>query len=175
LKVYVNLQGLKVNNGKEFLSGTHRLVIDRKNIFILDKLATRQDHMVFDKIPKQMIFNGMKIECSLVPVKEVSMKTSGRFAYLDADLLEFPLQLRYWSTGDYFYPFGMGKAKNPAKPGKKKLSKYFKDEKFSIPEKENTPVLFSGERLAWLVGHRIDDRFKVTGKTKTVLKLLITS
>ena len=67
----------------------------------------------------------------------------------------------------------MGKVKNPSKAGKKKLSKYFKDEKFSLLEKENTAVLFSGEKLIWLVGHRIDDRFKVTGKTKTVLKMVI--
>jgi tRNA(Ile)-lysidine synthase len=81
--------------------------------------------------------------------------------------------VRYYKEGDYFYPFGMSKPKTPGKIGKKKLSKYFKDEKFSLLEKENTAVLFSGEKLIWLVNHRIDDRFKVTEKTKTVLKLVL--
>ena len=82
-------------------------------------------------------------------------------------MLKFPLEIRKWKEGDVFYPIGM--------KGKKKLGKYFKDEKFSLLEKENTPVLFSGEKLIWLVNHRIDDRYKVTENTKTVLKMKMVS
>jgi tRNA(Ile)-lysidine synthase len=110
---------------------------------------------------------------AFVPIQELNIKPSNRYAYFDADKIEFPLLVRYYKEGDYFYPFGMSKPKTPGKAGKKKLSKYFKDEKFSLLDKENTAVLFSGEKLIWLVGHRIDDRFKVTEKTKSVLKMVI--
>jgi len=129
--------------------------------------------LLFDKIPNQIIFNNYKIQCSLVPKQELNIKTSSRYAYFDADKIEFPILMRYYQEGDYFYPFGMSKPKTPGKVGKKKLSKYFKDEKFSLLEKENTAVIFSGEKLIWLVGHRIDDRYKVTEKTKTALKMVL--
>jgi tRNA(Ile)-lysidine synthase len=163
----------KVNSGKQFFSETHRIVIDRKSLFIVPKNTERENYLSFVQLPNQIVFNNYKIQCSLVPIQELNIKTSNRYAYFDADKIEFPLLVRYYNEGDYFYPFGMSRPKTPGKIGKKKLSKYFKDEKFSLLEKENTAVLFSGEKLIWLVGHRIDDRFKVTDKTKHVLKMLI--
>lgn len=163
----------KLQSGKQFFSDSHRLVLDRKSIFIVPKIIDRENYLLFDKIPNQIIFNNYKIQCSLLPVHELNIKTSHRFACFDADKLELPLLIRYGKEGDYFYPFGMSKPKTPGKVGKKKLSKYFKDEKFSLLDKENTAVLFSGEKLIWLVGHRIDDRFKVTDKTKTVLQMTV--
>lgn len=162
------------NSGSQFFSDTHRIVTDRKSLFVVAKDIEREDRMLFDKIPDQILFNNYKIACSVIPLAELNVKASPRFAYLDLDKIELPLLVRYYKEGDYFYPFGMSKPKTPGKAGKKKLSKYFKDEKFSLLEKENTPVLFSGEKAVWLIGQRIDDRFKVTPKTKTVLKMLIT-
>jgi tRNA(Ile)-lysidine synthase len=162
------------NSGSQFFSETHRIVADRKSLFVVAKDIEREDRMLFDKIPDKILFNNYKIECSVIPVAELNVKASPRFAYLDLDKIELPLLIRYYKEGDYFYPFGMSKPKTPGKVGKKKLSKYFKDEKFSLLEKENTPVLFSGEKAAWLVGQRLDDRFKVSSKTKTVLKMVIT-
>lgn len=163
----------KLNSGKQFFSETHRIVIDRKSLFVVPKTIERENYLMFDKFPNQIIFNNYTIRCSLLPVLELNLKTSERYACFDADKLELPLLIRYYKDGDYFYPFGMSKPKTPGKAGKKKLSKYFKDEKFSLLEKENTAVLFSGEKLIWLVGHRIDDRFRVTEKTKTVLKMVL--
>lgn len=160
-------------SGKQFFSETHRIVIDRKSLFIVPKNIERENYLIFDKIPNQIIFNNYKIQCSLVPINEATIKPSNRYAFFDVDKIEFPLMIRYYKEGDYFYPFGMSKQKTPGKVGKKKLSKYFKDEKFSLLDKENTAILFSGEKLIWLVGHRIDDRFKITAKTKTVLKMAI--
>jgi tRNA(Ile)-lysidine synthase len=163
----------KLQSGKQFLSDSHRMVLDRKSLFIVPKIIGRENYLLCDIIPNQIIFNNYKIECSLLPVRELNIKTSHRYAYFDADKLELPLLIRYGKEGDYFYPFGMSKPKTPGKVGKKKLAKYFKDEKFSLLDKETTAVLFSGEKLIWLVGHRTDDRYKVTEKTKSVLKLVL--
>ena len=171
LEVFKNLEGL--NSGNQFFSETHRIVIDRKSLFVVPKNIEKENYLSFDKIPNQIIFNNYKIQCSLIPIQELNIKPSNRYAYLDADKIEFPLMIRYYKEGDYFYPYGMSKPKTPGKAGKKKLSKYFKDEKFSLLDKENTAVLFSGEKLMWLVNHRIDDRFKVTEKTKKVLKFVL--
>lgn len=159
--------------GKQFFSETHRIVIDRKSLFVVPKNIERENYLSFVQLPNQIVFNHYKIQCSLLPIQELNIKTSNRYAYFDADKIEFPIFIRYYNEGDYFYPFGMSKPKTPGKAGKKKLSKYFKDEKFSLLEKENTPVVFSGEKLIWLVGHRIDDRYKVTERTKHVLKMIV--
>jgi tRNA(Ile)-lysidine synthase len=87
--------------------------------------------------------------------------------YVDTDKIKFPLQLRKWSEGDVFQPFGM--------KGKKKLSKFFKDEKLSLVAKENIWVLCSNKQIMWVIGHRPDERFKVTPETKQILKITRTT
>ena len=80
-------------------------------------------------------------------------------------MLKFPLTLRPWRKGDYFCPFGM--------TGKKKLSKFFKDEKYSLIDKEKTLVLCCDEDIVWIVNKRIDNRFKVSEKTNQILKITL--
>lgn len=82
-------------------------------------------------------------------------------AYLDYDKLKFPLFLRRWQEGDWFVPFGM--------KGRKKLSDYFSDHKFSRIQKEQTWLLCSGDDIVWIVGERTDNRFRIDEKTKSVL------
>ncbi len=84
-------------------------------------------------------------------------------ACLDFDLLEFPLIIRKWEKGDYFRPLGM--------TNMKKLSDFFVDNKMSIPEKENTWLLTSGQDIVWVIGKRIDDRFKITPETSRILQI----
>ncbi|MGL5895240.1 MAG: tRNA lysidine(34) synthetase TilS, partial [Bacteroidales bacterium] len=84
-------------------------------------------------------------------------------ALLDSDKLQFPLLLRRWKQGDSFVPLGM--------MGKKKLSDFFKDSKFTLSQKEQTWVLCSNNKIIWIIGHRIDNRFKVTEETKNILQL----
>ena len=83
--------------------------------------------------------------------------------FVDADKIVFPLTVRKWNKGDYFYPFGMS--------GKKKLSKFFKDEKYSLIDKENTWILTSDDAILWVIGTRMDDRIKVTEKTKKIVQI----
>ena len=73
--------------------------------------------------------------------------------------------LRKWKEGDYFYPSGMN--------GKKKISKYFKDEKFSLIDKENTWLLCSENDIIWIVNHRADQRFIATNNTLKILNITL--
>ena len=84
-------------------------------------------------------------------------------ALLDADLLRYPLRLRRWREGDTFIPFGM--------EGRKKVSDYLIDRKVSLPEKQRQFVLLSGDEIVWLVGRRIDDRYRLTPETENVLRI----
>jgi tRNA(Ile)-lysidine synthase len=86
-----------------------------------------------------------------------------RIACLDYDLIDFPLTIRHWQHGDYFFPLGMDQMK--------KLSDFFVDEKVPVPEKERTWILASGKKIVWVMGKRIDHRFRITDDTQKVLVL----
>jgi tRNA(Ile)-lysidine synthase len=84
-------------------------------------------------------------------------------ALLDAEKIHFPLTLRHWRHGDRFHPLGM--------KGSKLLSDFFVDQKFTEAQKSNVFLLASAENeILWVVGHRIDDQFKVTSETKSVFQ-----
>ena len=110
------------------------------------------------KIPSYGINLQMDIT-NFVPVK------SPESVILDVKTLNFPLTVRNWNEGDYFYPSGMN--------GKKKLSKFFKDNKLSIVDKENTLILCSNDQVVWVLGMRADNRFMSTKKTINFLNISI--
>jgi len=89
--------------------------------------------------------------------------TNANTVFVDKDNLTFPLLLRRWHDGDVFQPFGM--------KGKKKLSKFFKDEKLSLLAKDKVWVLCSNRTIVWVVGMRLDERFKVSKKTKNIIRI----
>jgi tRNA(Ile)-lysidine synthase len=96
-------------------------------------------------------------------LKFVNISKSKNIAMLDFDLLKFPLVLRKWRQGDCFVPFGM--------KTEKKLSDYFTANKYSLIDKENQWILCSEEKIIWIVGERIDDRFRISNTTKNILKI----
>ena len=86
-----------------------------------------------------------------------------QIAQVDADRLHYPLTLRRWKEGDWFIPFGM--------TGRKKVSDFLIDAKVSAAEKQRQFVLLSGDDIVWLVGRRIDDRYRLTPETENVLRI----
>ena len=92
---------------------------------------------------------------------DFAFQVSKDIAYFDADKLDSVLQLRRWQQGDWFIPFGM--------KGRKKVSDYFSDHKFTLEQKENAWLLCSGQSVIWLIGERSDNRFRVSADTKRIL------
>ncbi len=148
-------------SGRLFYSPTHRLLKDRDSLWIAPLGEKERRTFVLD--PDRGVCHD-PIELSfrkLVMTEDFSIERDRRIAYLDYDKLDFPLTLRTWREGDWFIPFGMR--------GRKKLSDYFSNRKFSRIEKERTWLLCGGEAIVWVVGERIDDRFRIDRSTKCAL------
>lgn len=157
-EVYLSLKG---ESGKIFYSPTHRLIKDREYLL----LASREEI-----VPQQYILTGDEkkwkgpVELSFAKIvlkEEFSIRKDKNIAYFDYEKLTFPLVLRAWKEGDWFVPFGMN--------GRKKLSDYFSDRKYSRLEKERIWLLCSGDDIIWIVGERSDNRFRLSKETKIVL------
>ncbi len=157
-------------SGKYITSSTHRILRNRKWLIISPlRIVEDVSHYLIEKEQPIVLFAGGKLEINIVEKPE-SLVTTTDTAFIDATNLKYPLLLRKWKQGDYFYPLGMDNL--PAgRQGKKKLSRFFIDLKLSLSEKENVWVLESDKKIIWVVGYRIDDRFKVLPNKKDVLKL----
>ena len=126
--------------------------------------AHAQDHILISKGSNQIEFGSARLDFSIANGKEYQIIAKKALAELDADLVQFPLLLRRWEKGDYFYPLGMKK--------KKKLSRFFIDQKLSQNEKSNVWILEMQKKIVWIVGLRIDNRFAIRpGSTSRVLKV----
>lgn len=151
---------LSAQSGKQVFSNTYRLLKDR-DFLILSGIKKLEEETYFvEEDSKEIEYPiCLKIEQS----KDVLSEESNQI-FVDKDLLKFPLSVRKWQNGDYFCPSGMR--------GKKKLSKFFKDEKFSLLEKENIWLLCnSNNDIVWIVGKRQDNRYKATKTTTNSLKI----
>ncbi len=154
--------------GALFFSPSHRLLKDRKELIItLAESSLYTEDFVLPETKKVQLAD-FTLNIEIIPAEKFHLKKDKNFTALDYDKLEFPLMVRRWKAGDYFYPFGMKKKK-------KKLSNFLVDQKISIIEKEKIMVLLSGEKICAVIGHRPDERFIVTGKTKKVWQIEIRS
>jgi tRNA(Ile)-lysidine synthase len=154
---------LSAHNGAVLVSGTHRLIKNR-NWMILAPLASaiNTSVVVVEQNDASIDFpvGTLTLQTTIAQVPDASDNNT---CMLDAAALQYPLILRPTATGDYFYPLGMQK--------KKKLSKFLIDLKLSKTAKEKVWVLVSNNRIAWVIGYRIDNRFKITPASKYVVKL----
>jgi len=154
---------LNSESGKYISSATHRILKNRKWLIIAPVNNFLAQHILINKSDKEIVFELGKLIFKNEAFTNEKISTSNLTAMLDAKNITFPLLLRKWKPGDYFYPLGMQK--------KKKLSKFFIDQKISLTEKEKVWVIESDKRIIWIIGKRIDDRFKITEKTKNVVSI----
>ena len=154
---------LQAQSGKTFTSPTHSIIKDRDFLIIKPKtdndiqsefLIKEEDTEI--KYPIKLKISFLKGGIDTIPTKEFTTNK----AFIDADKITFPLTLNKWKQGDKFMPLGM--------KGFKKLSDFFTAEKASLFDKQNQWIIRSRNDIVWLVGKRIDDRFKVTTATKNI-------
>ena len=157
------LQSLETESGKQFYSKTHRLLKDREHLFVSEKKEDAEEKIYYIEEDDMELFSPMDITIEKMATEDFEMIRNRNVACIDLDSIQFPLLIRKWKQGDYFQPLGM--------TGFKKLSDFFIDQKIPIHEKENTWLLCSGKKIVWVMGHRIDNRFKITSQSKQVLKI----
>lgn len=147
---------LSSQSGKQFFSSSHQLVIDREFVFIEELTKSSEEYIISEN---QVMIN-TPITVSFDLSKNTEITKYQKKVKLDYSKLEFPLILRKWKKGDKFIPLGMRQFK--------KLSNFFIDEKYSILDKQKQWLLCSANNIVWVVGVRIDDRFKIDKNTKKV-------
>ncbi len=160
---------LDSESGKYISSATHIIIKNRNWIIIAPHNAMIASNILIKENDKEIRFEDgiLKFE-NVVPVK-IELTFDSSIALLDADKITFPLLLRKWKRGDYFYPLGMKKASGS--PAKKKLSKFFIDQKLSLVDKEKIWIIESDKKIIWVVGKRIDDRVKITSNSTRLIRI----
>jgi tRNA(Ile)-lysidine synthase len=156
---------LKSESGKHISSATHKILKNRNWLIISPIHNQIAEHILINETDREINFESGRLMIKKEEMRDGKIPSSNSIAMLDMENISFPLLLRKWKQGDYFYPLGMQK--------KKKLSKFFIDQKMSLTEKENIWVIESNKRIMWIIGKRIDDRFKIKEKTKKVVLLEI--
>lgn len=185
-------QRMYTTAGKKFLSPTYRLIKDREFLILTPKHPPGQgnppsreardtpfkkgdkEKFLLKKNQSEFWNENLKLKIEIIEenisdltaesiLKAVVRDKSPDVAYLDLAKLEFPLTLRKWKQGDFFFPLGM--------KGKKKLSDFFIDIKLPLNIKEEVWVLESSTNVVWVIGHRMDERFKITPRTKKIFKV----
>ena len=149
--------------GNQYCSSTHRLVIGRDDLQLYE-IKEKTDDEILIQIGEDEILSPIHLCFSkLKKTADFVIDKSPEVAQLDFDKLKFPLTLRRWQHGDRFHPLGMR--------GSKLLSDFFVDQKFTEYQKQNVWLLVSADGdILWVVGYRIDDRFKIANDTQTVFE-----
>ncbi len=152
---------VNAQSGKLVVSASHSILKDRMTLQVIPNSVSQETTTLL--IPKDA--TEISAGASRIKLEEVKAltKVDTNEIFVDKSRLKFPLHIRSWQEGDYFFPLGLG--------GKKKLSKFFKDEKLSLRKKQEVQILCSDDEIVWLIGMRPDNRFKVTASTQTILKI----
>ncbi|MDO9512794.1 MAG: tRNA lysidine(34) synthetase TilS [Bacteroidales bacterium] len=159
------LHSMNTQSGKVFYSASHELIRQRDSFLIRPKEQIKEDVYVISKEQQEI---HRPVHCSFQWIQKTNpgeFIADNSIAFLDAQKLDFPLTIRRWREGDYFIPFGMR--------GKKKISDFYTSLKFNARDKENTWLLCSGGEIIWVVGYRIDNRYKITTHTKHIYQVIL--
>ncbi len=156
------------NTGGRIITSSHILIRNRNELIVFP-LAEQPKYVYCEINNIDELSSSPGIEYALKEIVPSDFRVScdKKTAVLDYSKITFPLIIRRWEKGDSFIPLGMNKYK--------KLSDYFIDNKFSRLEKENTLILESSGNIVWVIGERIDDRFKITSDTTEILKIRASS
>jgi tRNA(Ile)-lysidine synthase len=144
-------------------SEAFRLLRNRKWLVLTPKEEKSSAILILDKDSGTIGFSGGQLNWKTLPYLARPIPAQPQTAWLDAAKITYPLLLRPWKTGDYFYPLGMAK--------KKKVARFLIDIKLARPAKDQVWVLESDRKIIWVIGHRMDDRFKIKPTTKNILEL----
>jgi tRNA(Ile)-lysidine synthase len=155
---------LHAESGKHVDSSTHCILRNRAWLIISKRGVVQQAHFIIEENDKKINFSNYVLTIERKN-KLNKLETDPAIAQLDARKIKFPLLLRRWKQGDYFYPLGMQK--------KKKLSRFFIDRKLSAIEKQDIWVIEMDKKIVWIAGQRIDDRFKISSNTTAILKFVV--
>jgi len=154
---------LEAQSGKQVFSNTHRLLKDRNTLQLYPIGKEEKNKTSFFLIPSEVQQHQGDFGVLSFDRANVVESISHKEIYVDVAKIDFPLIVRRWKEGDFFYPSGM--------QGKKKLSKFFKDEKLSLVDKENIWLLCTDDDIIWIIGYRADRRYSTQENTKKILKI----
>lgn len=151
---------VEAQSGKQVFSETHVLLKDREKLILSERKTNNKEEVyTIESITAKV---NIPLNISFCNVSYIT-ETDSNCIFVNEEALKFPLTIRKWQEGDYFYPAGMH--------GKKKLSKYFKDEKYSLLDKENQWLLCAEDQIVWIIGKRADNRFIANETTKNRIKI----
>ncbi len=156
------LRALSGQSGKQFISNTHKLVIDR-DFLILTPVSQIFEEVIIEAIQETAVLGSLQL--LIEPIEELTSSTDTQLAIVDFEKVNFPLVWRKWKAGDFFYPLGM--------THRKKISDFLIDSKISRGEKDFVTILESAGEIVWVVGHRIDNRFRLTPESRKGLSFFI--
>lgn len=152
--------------GQKFYSATHRLVRDRAFLILEAQGAEQSQSLVLRTLPavEWIPLAPYCFQFDVIPrLDGFQIPTDPNIACLDADRMEWPLTIRPWQKGDRFRPLGV--------KGSQSVGNFLTNRKVSVAERQSARVLLSGGRIAWLIGYRPDDAFRITDQTRTILKI----
>ena len=155
-------------SGKKQFSKTHEALLNRDELIVQELSSNLSDDTFyeFQYEEKIVVTDTFQLHFDLIKNdKSLILNESNKIAYINADKLDFPLKIRKWKHGDYFYPLGSN--------GSKKLSDFFVNLKLSLHEKNDIWLLICGDDIVWILGYRIDERFKVTDDCQELIKFEI--
>lgn len=154
---------LNGQSGKQIFTRSHRIIRNRNELLVYPLSDYSRQNHILNSLEELASFSGIVSAELINRPSDFNIPDNQSIACIDFDKIKFPLMIRRWERGDFFFPLGMNH--------RKKLSDHFSDRKFSLVQKEQALILESDSKIVWIIGERLDDRFRVTGSTSRILRI----